>query len=190
MSDMIDPFLIQNGLKNEDLMAFKEALLPSHHEKGDHFIRRGQTSRYIALVESGYLRTYHLDEEAREVTTEFNGPNSFCGSYYSFYTQTPAFESIEAISDCVLWLLPYNSLQKLYAQRIAVNAFGRTILEKACIERDLRLKKVMHLSALEKYQWFLEGYPDLFPVAKLGWIASFLGMQQETLSRVRRRMLP
>jgi CRP-like cAMP-binding protein len=186
---MIDHLLSQNGLKNEDLLALRAELKPHKLRKGEHFISIGQHCRHIAVIEEGYLRTYHLDEDGNEVTTDFNQPNTFCASYYSFYAQQPSFEFIEAITECELYLLSYNSLQKLYAESFFMNVFGRTVLEKACIERDLRLKKIMHLSAKEKYEWFLEKYAEVYKVAKLGHIASFLGINPETLSRVRRSFI-
>ncbi|HET9431015.1 MAG TPA: Crp/Fnr family transcriptional regulator, partial [Chitinophagaceae bacterium] len=139
----------------------------------------------LAIIESGFLRTFHLDDQDNEITTEFSAPGSFCGSYYSFYSQEPSFEFIEAITDCEIWLLSFSSLQKLYSESFQINVFGRTLLEKACIERDLRLKKILHLPASQKYQWFLDNYIEVYKVAKLGSIASFLGMKQETLSRIR-----
>lgn len=69
-----------------------------------------------------------------------------------------------------------------------MNVFGRKILEQSCIERDLRLKKILHLSALEKYNWFMDNFSAVYKVAKLGSIASFLGMKPETLSRARRKV--
>jgi CRP/FNR family transcriptional regulator, anaerobic regulatory protein len=184
---MLDSFLFANGLKNEELLKFKQELKSAHLKKGEHFISSGQISRYLALIETGYLRTYHLDDQGNEITSEFNIPSSFCSSYYSFYSQQPSFEFIEAITDCELLLLSYSSLQRLYSESFQINVFGRTILEKACIERDLRLKKILHLPAKQKYQWFLDNYIEVYKVAKLGSIASFLGMKQETLSRVRRK---
>lgn len=186
---MIDDVLTTNGLKSEDLEKFKAELKPSNLKKGNYFISTGQVSRYIAFIEKGYLRTYHLDENGNEITTEFNQPGTFCSSYYSFYAQQSSFEYIEAVTDCGLFLLSFGSLQKLYAHSFSMNVFGRTILEKACIERDLRLKKIMHLTATEKYKWFLKNYTEVYKVAKLGYIASFLGIKPETLSRVRRKII-
>lgn len=186
---MIDDLLRDNGLHNEDMEEFKSSLIKNSFKKGDHFVSSGQICRYMALVEHGYLRTYNIDENANEITTEFNGPDTFCSSFYSFYTHQPSYEFIEAITDCDLLLLSFESLQKLYAHNFLINVFGRTVLEKACIELDWRLKKVMHLSAIEKYKWFLENYADIYKVAKLGHIASFLGIKQETLSRVRRKII-
>lgn len=186
---MIDDVLAQNGLHHEDMEKFKAVLSKSSLKKGEAFVVPGQICRYMALVETGFLRTFHLDENINEVTTEFNGPDSFCSSFYSFYTHHPSFETIEAITDCELFLLSFDNLRKLYATNFLINVFGRTVLEKACIEIDLRHKKIMHLSAMEKYKWFLENYADIYKVAKLGHIASFLGIKQETLSRLRRKII-
>ncbi len=171
------------------MLSFNSELHLLSLKKGHEWISIGQRCRHIALIEAGFLRTFHLNKKGEDVTTEFNQPDTFCGSYYSFYSQQPSFEAIEAITECTLYLLSYNSLQKLYAENFRVNVFGRKILEKACIERDLRLKKIVHLTAKEKYEWFLEKYPEVCKVAKIGHIASFLGINPETLSRVRRSFI-
>lgn len=186
---MVKEFLKHNGLGEEDLSGFLSGLVPTQVKKGAVFLSFGQVSRYLALVERGYLRTYHLNEAGLEVTIDFARPVGFCGSYYSFYQQSASFECVEAITDCELQLVSFDMLQKLYSKSFSMNVFGRKVLEKACLERDLRLKKVMYLSAKEKYQWFLDNYPDLYRVTKLTHIASFLGMKLETLSRVRRKFV-
>ena len=186
---MIDKVLLMNGLNVEEMEKFKSELKQRVLKKVDYFISPGQVSKNIAFIEKGYLRTFHLDENGYEITTEFSQPDTFSGSYYSFYAHEPSFEFIKAVTDCELLLLSYNSLQKLYAESYLVNVFGRTVLEKACIERDLRLKKIVHQSAIEKYEWFLERYADIYKVARLADIASFLGIKPETLSRVRRKVI-
>lgn len=185
---MSDEIFKQNNLI-ADRELFKSALRETSLEKGTPFISIGDTARDIAIVDNGYLRTYHLDENGDEITTEFIQPQSFCSSYYSFYSQQPSFECIEAITKCKLYLIDINSLRKLYATSFSINVFARTTLEKACIERDLRIKKIIHLPALEKYEWFLENYKPIYKVAQLKHIASFLGMKPETLSRIRRKVL-
>jgi CRP-like cAMP-binding protein len=186
----MDAFLMAHGLAADDLIAFKDAWQPLRLKKGTKWIRPGQIARHIALIESGCLRTYHIDESGQEVTTAFNVPATFCGAFHSFYTQSPAFEYIEAITESDVYLLSFTALQQMYKESFAMNVFGRKILEQACIERDLRLKKILHLSALEKYNWFLENFSSVYQVASVGSIASFLGMKPETLSRVRRKMRP
>ena len=158
-------------------------------KKGDFFLYSGQVSRHIAYIKSGFMRTYHLNDRGDEITTDFSQPGQFCVSYYSFYLEQPAFEYIEAITDCELHLIDYPFLQKLYHQSLEMNMLGRKLLEQAAVERDLRIKKVMHMNAKEKYEWFAENYAEVYKVAKLQHIASFLGINVEALSRVRRTVI-
>ena len=176
------------GLPQDELIVFKESLSARQLRKGEYFITEGQLSIHLALVESGYLRTFHLDNKGNEITTEFNGPGAFCSSYHSFYSQRPAYESVEAVTDCHLFLISFDALQKLYAHSLSLNAMGRKALEKACMDRDYFLKRIIHLPAKDKYEWFLKVYPEVYKSARLGDIASFLGIKQETLSRIRRKL--
>jgi len=185
---MSDKLFISLGLPHDELIAFKESLSARQLRKGEYFITEGQLSVHLALIESGYLRTFHLDHQGNEITTEFNGPGTFCSSYHSFYSQRPAYESIEAVTDCQLFLIRFDALQKLYAESLSLNVMGRKALEKACMERDYFLKKIIHLPAKDKYEWFLKVYPEVYRAARLGDIASFLGIKQETLSRIRRKL--
>ena len=130
-----------------------------------------------------------MNDRGDELTTEFSQPGQFCVSYYSFYLQQPAFEYIEAITEVELHLIDYAFLQKLYLESLEMNMLGRKLLEQASIERDLRQKKIMHLSAKEKYGWFAENYPEVYKVAKLQYIASFLGINIETLARIKRAVI-
>jgi CRP-like cAMP-binding protein len=159
-------------------------------KKGDKFVYSGQVSRHVALVKTGFLRAFHINEKGDELTTEFSQPGNFCGSYYSFFTEKPAFEYIEAMTDCELQLIGYQLLQKLYLDNFDMNMLGRKLLEQAIIERDLRLKKILHLSAKERFEWFTGSYPEVAKVAKPQYVASFLGMSVESLGRLRRHLLP
>src|SRR5688500_8024813 len=101
---MSDEIFKQNNLI-ADRELFKAELRETSLGKGTLFISIGDTAKDIAIVDNGYLRTYHLDENGDEITTDFSQPQSFCSSYYSFYSQQPSFECIEAITKCKLYLI-------------------------------------------------------------------------------------
>ena len=176
-------------LIEQELIKHKIETSYTQLKKGDYFVYSGQVSRHIALVKTGFLRTYHVNDRGDEITTDFSQPGQFCVSYYSFYAEQPAFEFIEAITDCELHLIDHAFLQKLYHQSLEMNMLGRKLLENAMVERDLRIKKIMHQTAKERYEWFAENYNEVYKVAKLQYIASFLGINIETLSRVRRTLI-
>lgn len=184
----IDSLFSNNGLPKDEIANFKAVLREASLMKGSLFVASEQMCFNIAIVETGYLRAFHLDEGGNEVTTDFFRSGDFCSSFYAFYSQQQAFESIQCITDCKLHLITLNALRDLYSQSFEINSFGRRVLEKVCMEKDFILKRIVHLPAVEKYTWFLQQYPDVAKTAKLGDIASFLRMKQETLSRVRRKL--
>ena len=157
-------------------------------KKGDYFIREGQYARQVAYIESGFLRTYQIDYKGNDVTINFFEPGYFCSSYYSFYSKAPSFENLVAITDCTLRLLTYENLMAIYENDLEANRIGRLNIEKVCIKKDLRIAKMLQLDAENRYLWFQQEYPDLMQVAQMRHIASFLGIQPETLSRIRKKV--
>jgi CRP-like cAMP-binding protein len=158
-------------------------------KKGDYFLYTGQVNKHIAVVKSGYLRSYHHNEKGDEITTDFHQPGNVCASWCSFYSEQPSFEYIQAITDCELHLVDYQVLQKIYRESFEINVLGRKLLEQALFERDLRTKKILYLTSKEKHQWFIENYTEIYKVAKPSYIASFLFISTETLNRVRRTLI-
>lgn len=157
--------------------------------KGAHWVQAGAPVHQLAYLKSGYLRTYQIDYKGQDVTVEFHGPKQFCSSYYGFYTDEPALDSIVAMTDCELLLISYETLMELYAQHPELNRLGRLLIEQVCIRKDLRIAKMLQSDGKGRYEWFLETAPEVAKVAPLKHIASYLGLQPETLSRIRRRML-
>lgn len=168
---------------------FAEKILLQELKSGEFFVKEGQHSSALAFILDGYMRKFHFTEHGEEITSMFNGPYSFAGSYYSFYRQQRSFENLQAISDCTVFILRYDDLQTLYADSFNMNVLGRKILENSCIERELWLGKMISLTSAERYEWFLESFKDVYKVAQQQHIASFLGIKPETLSRIRRKSI-
>ena len=159
-----------------------------HFEQGEHFIREGQYARHVAFIESGFLRSYQIDYKGNEVTINFFESGSFCSSYYSFYSRQPSLENIAAITDCTLRLITYEELMGLFDKNLEVNKMGRRLVEDVCIRKDLRIAKLLQLDAESRYLWFEQEYPNIMAVAQMRHIASYLGVQPETLSRIRKKV--
>lgn len=165
----------------------EEHATPKQVNKGEYWIREGQYAKSIAFVSEGYLRSFQIDYKGNDVSVNFFQSQQFCGAYYSFYAQAPALFTIEALTDCKLQLIAYDTLMHFYQDNLEVNIMGRQLIEEVCIQKDLRIAKMLQLDAEQRYQWFLNAYPDLIKVTQLRHIASFLGMKAETLSRIRRK---
>lgn len=153
------------------------------------YVKEGQIAKTIGWVESGMLRSFQIDYQGEEVTTNLFLTGSFCGAYYSFYEQKPSFEYIQAMGPVRLKTIEFHALNELYDCRPEINRIGRKLIEQVCIQKDIRIAKMLQLNAKQRYQWFLESYGEVVNTVQLRFIASYLGMKPETLSRIRRELI-
>jgi hypothetical protein len=121
----------------------------------------------------------------KNITTWFASEGEFVTSMYSIITGRPSFESIEVLEDSELDYILKEDLENLYDKFPVMNKLGRIILEKYYIDLEEIVISMQFRSAKEKYNYFINKYPNLFSRVKLGHIASFLGISNETLSRIR-----
>ena len=140
-------------------------------------------------MESGLLHAYQIDSKGNAITTNFFQRGAFCGSYYSFYRQSPALDSIKAITETRIYTIGFERLQKLFQDDMVINQIGRLAIEQVCIAKDIRLSKMLKLDAKARYLWFLEEYPMVIEQSPLKFIASYLGMKPESLSRIRKELI-
>ncbi len=169
-------------------LALKEAIqnnftyqeIPKSHV----LLKEFQYCQQLYFLESGTIRTYYFDKE-KEITSWFYVEGQFFTSWYSYYSQQASFEFIESSSDCVIYRISYLQYQQLLKAFPAFEHFGRLLAEEQLAFLDQYSKGYLFLSAKERYQLLTSYFPDIELRVKLGYIASFLGISQETLSRIR-----
>ncbi len=160
-----------------------------HLKKGEYLVREGEKVDTLGYIAEGYLRTFQIDYNGNDITTNFHGPNTYCTSYYGFYARKQALDNIVAITDATIYLIGYDTLMTLYKNSLEINVAAREIIEQVCIQKDFRIAQMLKLDGKDKYLWFLEAYPDIIKVAQMNHISSFLGIKPETLSRIRRKVI-
>jgi len=138
----------------------------------------------LNFVETGLLRGYYFEED-KEITHWFAQEGEFATGFYSFISKEPSFEYIEALEDCTLTQISYSALQNLYTKFPETERIGRIITENYYIKLEERLLSLQFKTAKERYQNLFKQNPKLLQRASLGQIASYLGITQETLSRIR-----
>src|SRR6185503_18854812 len=112
--------------------------------------------------------------------------NHFVADFSSFLTRKPARENIHALEDCELALISQKDLEKLYSESFAFQKLGRLIAEYNYVLAVERIYSLQHESALERYNHLLEIYPNLINRVPHHYIASYLGITPESLSRIRK----
>lgn len=156
-------------------------------EAGDYLLRQGRVGKRIAFIEKGLMRMYYLND-GKEITSCFCKENTITCSYKSLITKTPSDMSIQAIEPCKLITFSYDSLQKLYDKDLFWQQVGRLAAENEFINMDCHSRFITDLSATERYLQILENEADLLQRVPLSYLASYLQIAPETLSRIRKKI--
>jgi CRP-like cAMP-binding protein len=156
-------------------------------QKNDFLLQEGKTCRNLYFVEKGALRGfYNLD--GKEITHWFAFENDFVTSFHSFTTQTQAVENIQTIEGCVLWGISKQNVTQLLNQYQEIERLLRIAYEKYYIRLEERFVNAQFKTAAERYENLLEQTPHILERVSLGYVASYLGISQETLSRIRSKL--
>ena len=154
----------------------------------EYFIKENETCRELAFVNSGVLRMYYLSPAGKEINTMFFFENDFVTSFQSMLQQRPGRYFIQALEDCELITVAYDTLQHAYEHSPLWGKFGRIIAEKSYIISEKRIENLLFLNAEERYLNLIKTYPRVFEQVPLYHIASYLGIERESLSRLRKRL--
>jgi len=150
-------------------------------------LKEGQTCDYIHVVIKGLLRMYYI-KDGEEVCSRFMEETRMAMAVNSFYTRLPGYEFIETLEPCILARIHYNQLQKIYKEIDAFNYIARVITEVYFIRSEERLYLLRKQSAEERYLYLGKHYPEIIQRVPLTYIASYLGITLETLSRIRKKL--
>ncbi|MGK9123903.1 Crp/Fnr family transcriptional regulator [Olivibacter sp. SA151] len=174
-------FPISDGLSQRIREQSKLALF----KKKDHLLRLNETNKSIYFILKGGVRTYYINEHGDDITSWLLFENDLAISVYSFFSQQPSFEAIEALDDCVTLTLSHDALSVLYQQHVEFNYIGRYLTEQYYIRSEAKANSLRMMSATERYLDLLKSQPLLLNRVSLGHVASYLGITQSTLSRIR-----
>jgi len=149
--------------------------------------RQGETENYLSFVETGIVRFYIPGDE-NELTFDFCFDKEFTCAYNSFLTQTPSEYELQALTETVAWRISYGDLQKVYAQTKAGNYLGRWVSEKLFLAKSRRELSLLKYTAKERYLNLFSEQPDILKFIPLKYIASYIGITPQGLSRIRRQI--
>jgi CRP-like cAMP-binding protein len=153
--------------------------------KGDALIRQGQHVSKTYFVNSGCLRSYCLDKNGKEHTLQFAVRDWWISDFIAIYNHEPATLTVECITDCQVIEFGTKELDRIYAPYPAFETFQRKNLERHVVSLHKRILNQLQLTAQERYDLFLSQYPDIEQHIPNYHIASYLGITQQSLSRIR-----
>lgn len=174
-------------LTEEDWRIFSSKLIRQEFPKNHLLLRVGQTENYLSYIETGIVRSF-LPKEENDLTISFTFENNFVSGYNSFITQTPSIYNIETLTKTILWRLSYNDLQNIYRETQVGNIIGRQASEDLFLKKSHRELSLLNETAEQRYLNLFTEHPQLIRVIPLKYIASYIGVTPQALSRIRKRI--
>ena len=161
---------------------------PVPYPKNRILEEEGKIPAYLYFVVSGFVRLFHYNDKGDEVTTHINCPPGFITSYTNFVNQTKSEENLESITECELLRISKTNLDLLIQQSPAFKEFSFRVFQQSLSYNEKRSKELATLSAEQRYLKLMSEYPQILHNAPMQYIASFLGMNPKSLSRIRKQV--
>ena len=153
--------------------------------KGDVLIGQGQAVKNTCFVKEGCIRSYCIDKNGKEHTLQFAVKNWWISDFMAIYTNELSTLTIECITDSNIIEFNAGKLNRIYSIFPEFEAFQRKNLERHVVSLHKRILNQLQLTASERYDLFLKQYPDIEQYTPNYHIASYLGITQQSLSRIR-----
>lgn len=156
--------------------------------KGEFLIKANTVVQHYYLVESGFLRSFVIDLKGNEVTTNFYAKGSMVLEETSFFLKTHTKENVQAVEDTVVWQKDYATFQNHFNLSEKYREWGRAHLSKNFFVFKQRSLALLTETASKRYSDLLKQNPEIIKKASLKHIASFLGVTDTSLSRIRKEI--
>ena len=175
-------------LTPEDEKVICSSFKPCSIKKKETLLMSGKTCKYLYFITTGCLRSFYIDSKGVEHIYQIRMDNSWISDLESFFTQTPSKYNIEALEDTQMLRITLQQLDQLYTDVPKLERYFRILFQKAYINALKRLNAHMWETAMDRYIDMLKEHPQMFQRVPLIYIASYLGITPESLSRIRKRI--
>ncbi|CAH0272899.1 Crp/Fnr family transcriptional regulator [Chryseobacterium sp. Bi04] len=189
---MLDHYKKYGELFQVDREHFEEFYALLKHTqllKSDFFLKQGEKCKYLGFIKKGTIRCFYINDQGREINFGFYFENEFFTDYESILCDTVSNMNIQALEDCEILLLRKENLKSLYEKEAYWQQFGRVMSEKIYLDAKKRIDDLLCYSPENRYLNLLKKEPLLFQKIAQKHIASYLGITEQSLSRIRNRIV-
>ncbi len=174
-------------LSDSDWQVFASKLSKKELPKKHILLKSGQVENNLSFIETGILRLY-LEKMDNDLTFAFAFDGGFVSAYDSFLTRAKSSYHIETLTNCTLWQLNYTDLQEIYKETAIGNTIGRYAGEELFLKKSKRELSLLNETAEQRYLNLFTEQPRLIEQIPLKYIASYIGVTPQALSRIRKRI--
>ncbi len=188
MFDVFQQYLTaKGGIPDTELALIKTAFTAKKLRKKQYFLQEGDVSRHLAFVCKGCLRLYTLDEKGNEHIIQFALDNWWISDRESLLSGNPSRYNIDALEDSELLITTPEKMKNIIEKAPNFAKVMNRAQQINFIASQRRIQAAISFAAEEKYQDFIQTYPDIVQRVPQHMIASYLGITRETLSRIRKQ---
>jgi CRP-like cAMP-binding protein len=173
----------------EDSENVKKNFIPVSATRNSVLEEHGKVPQYLYFIDSGFMRLFYYDENGEEQTTFLCSQSGFIASFSSLINQTKAIENVECITDCELFKISYVDAKMLVANSENFKNFFLVMFEKSISSASTRANDLALLNAEQRYQKMIDQQPHFIQNIPLKYIASYLGIKPQSLSRIRKQAI-
>jgi len=177
------------NLTTDDLENIQKYFIPFSATRNTVLEEQEKIPKYLYFVNSGFMRLFYYDERGEEQTTFLCAQSGFIASFSSLINQTKAIENVECITDCELLKISYIDAKLLVGISEIFKNFFLVMFEKSISSATLRANDLALLNAEQRYQKIIEQQPHFIQNIPLQYIASYLGIKPQSLSRIRKQVI-
>jgi CRP-like cAMP-binding protein len=179
---------ICNQITDEEIAFVSKGLTISEFKAKQYYLKAGQVQTTIGYMVSGLIRSYYIDDKGNEITISFVKEKEYVTDYGAFVRQKPSKCYFQCLEPCVVVNLLYSEMQDGYNEYKNIERYGRLVTEEVLVQQQTRLESFLFEKAEERYLNFIKRSPNLFNRISLTYLASYLGIERQSLSRIRKKL--
>lgn len=186
--DFFEKMYNHPSIKKDDYAIIMDSHTKVEFKKYDFILKEGEISNAYYLIEKGLFRSYVIDYNGKEITTDFYGTNQVMIEVASLFLRVPSKENIQALMDGEVWKIDFATFQTLFGSIEGFTEWGRTWMSNQLFITKQRSVNMLTQSATERYLHLIGDQPQILKHVPLKHIATFLGITDTSLSRIRKEI--
>lgn len=175
-------------IPEQELYIFSTFLKEKRFNKKDIIFSTEQVQKEIGFITTGLVRSFFVDKNGYEKTMRFHFENAFVTHYVAFITQQPSRYTYVCLEPTTIVTLSYDDMHLAYKTLPSIQKYGRIMAEEILKMQQYRIESFLFLTAEERYLDFIKQNPNLFNRVSLSHLSSYLGIERQTITRIRQKL--